>query len=151
MVRIRCPSPVSFWKGHKNLKKFTCWEVFFSNFVAFSQYLKFSISPRLSSFFMNLTLALSTSTMIDTYQTRKVYWAFAFLPQHNSKFWLCKFLGALVGSWEVGNRKANKIVARLVPPSVFLEVAVAGILATAASWPQTAFYKSRNSILPCSR
>ena len=50
----------------------------------------------------------------------------------------------------VGNRKANKIVARLVPPSVFLEVAVAGILATAASWPQTAFYKSRNSILLCS-
>ena len=51
----------------------------------------------------------------------------------------------------VGNRKANKIVARLVPPSVFLEVAVAGILATATSWPQTAFYKSRNSILLCSR
>ena len=40
---------------------------FFSNSVAFSQYLNFGISLRLSSFFMKLTLALSTSTMIDTY------------------------------------------------------------------------------------
>ena len=31
---------------------------------------------------MKLTLALSTSTMIDTYQTRKDYWAFTFL-NHN--------------------------------------------------------------------